>query len=390
MIVRVCAVLLLALFVVPFGMGEAFINARDKRLVYFGGLFASLTVFEILMLIFHAAMGSLRVMTALWCLLCGAVAVYGWCKYGRSAGKNGLASVRASLKDWTRTEKLLLAFCLGLVVLQIANTVFNVTYKNWDDETYCANAVGAVYTDLVNRVAPESGVLHPAFYNKKYVIAGWPIYSSMLSVLSGIHAAIIYRTILPIFEMALAYYLLYSLLRHFLRDDRRKALIAFVFVYQFFLLAAKNMSQFSNEWWLLVNGWTGAVADSDDGRYRPGGAKKLLAGVVCGRLWCLPDCCIAVYDAAGAVCSLGPVLLPAAQRLGPVVEICAVCSPGGGLCADHTALRTAAYEQPEKVSAFCVHCRPAASCGSSLPAGRGDMEPVGKPYLSAHLFYQDR
>ena len=177
MIVRVCAVLLLALFVVPFGMGEAFINARDKRLVYFGGLFASLTVFEILMLIFHAAMGSLRVMTALWCLLCGAVAVYGWCKYGRSVGKNGLAFVRASLKDWTRTEKLLLAVCLGLVVLQIANTVFNVTYKNWDDETYCANAVGAVYTDLVNRVAPESGVLHPAFYNKKYVIAGWPIYS---------------------------------------------------------------------------------------------------------------------------------------------------------------------------------------------------------------------
>ncbi len=99
---------------------------------------------------------------------------------------------------------------------------------------------------------------------------------------------------LPIFEMALAYYLLYSLLRHFLRDDRRKALIAFVFVYQFFLLAAKNMSQFSNEWWLLVNGWTGkgagvqrgyaagAVADSDDGRYRPGGAKKA-AGRCC--LW---------------------------------------------------------------------------------------------------------
>ena len=47
-------------------------------------------------------------------------------------------------------------------------------------------------------------------------------------------------------------------------------------------------------------------------------------------------------------------------------------------------------EQPEKVSAFCVHCRPAASCGSRLPAGGGDMEPVGKPYLSAHLFYQDR
>ena len=69
MIVRVCAVLLLALLVIPFGMGEAFINARDKRLVYFGGLFASLTVFEILMLIFHAAMGSLRVMTAL-CACC--------------------------------------------------------------------------------------------------------------------------------------------------------------------------------------------------------------------------------------------------------------------------------------------------------------------------------
>ena len=96
--------------------------------------------------------------------------------------------------------------------------------------------------------------------------------------------------------MALAYYLLYSLLRHFLRDDRRKALIAFVFVYQFFLLA-KNMSQFSNEWVVAGKRLTGkgagvqrgyaagAVADSDDGRYRPGGAKscwQVLFVVGCG------------------------------------------------------------------------------------------------------------
>ena len=91
-----------------------------------------------------------------------------------------------------------------------------------------------------------------------------------------------------------------------------------------------------------------------------------------------PDCCIAVYDAAGAVCSLGPVLLPAAQRLGPVVEICAVCSPGGGLCADHTALRTAAYEQPEKYQRFACTAVLLLGCGSSLPAGRGRYGAGGK------------
>ncbi len=56
------------------------ISAFPERIgtfVSIGGLFASLTAFEILALIFHITLGSLRVMTLLWCLLCGSIAAAG-------------------------------------------------------------------------------------------------------------------------------------------------------------------------------------------------------------------------------------------------------------------------------------------------------------------------
>ena len=80
---------------------------------------------------------------------------------------------------------------LLLIVLITVNTVWNTTYLNWDDETCCANSVGAWYADLVNRTALESEKLKKAFYDKKYVIAGWSIFSLMLAVLTDIYPAVI-------------------------------------------------------------------------------------------------------------------------------------------------------------------------------------------------------
>lgn len=98
-----------------------------------------------------------------------------------------------------KKEMVLWGTTLLLIVLITVNTVLNTTYLNWDDETGCANSVGAWYTDLVNRTAPESGELKKAFYDKKYVIAGWSIFSSMLAVLTDIHPAVINRMLLPIY-----------------------------------------------------------------------------------------------------------------------------------------------------------------------------------------------
>lgn len=58
----------------PVGNGKSTYHWRKWKIVVCGGYFASLFIFEILQLVFHVTMGSLRLMTLLWCLICGAIA----------------------------------------------------------------------------------------------------------------------------------------------------------------------------------------------------------------------------------------------------------------------------------------------------------------------------
>lgn len=252
MAIWTCVVLMLVLGVIPFGMGNAILGGKNLSLTMFCGLFASFCVFEVLAVPFHAALGSLRLMTALWCAICGAVALWGFWKFCR-----GVRPEPSPAQRWTSTQKLLLAVAVALILVQVLNTFLNVYYGNWDDETYCGTAAASWYTDTVDRYAPNSGVLQPAFYNDKYNIAAWPVYSSMLAVLTGVHPVILFRTVLPLFEIPLAYYIAYLLLLCFWPEARGKALLGLVYYILFTLLVAENMPQTSSEWWLVVNCWTG-------------------------------------------------------------------------------------------------------------------------------------
>ena len=100
---------------------------------------------------------------------------------------------------------------------------WNTTYLNWDDETCCANSVGAWCTDLVNRTAPESRELKKAFYDKKYVIAGWSIFSSMLAVLTDIHPAVINRMLLPMIKIPLTYSIFYQMINNLFMQQTKNA-----------------------------------------------------------------------------------------------------------------------------------------------------------------------
>lgn len=158
---------------------------------------------------------------------------------------------------WDAISILLFTAVLLLTIGVTLNTVFNTTYVNWDDQTYVANAVGTWQTDLVNRVAPYSGSARAAFYDRKYVIAGWPIYSSMLAILSGVHPAIIFRTLLPIFEIPAAIGIIYLLLKEFFPKSQKKALLGVVYYIFFALAVSEKMGGNCSEWWLFVNCWTG-------------------------------------------------------------------------------------------------------------------------------------
>lgn len=258
MIIWASIVFALVFVIIPFGIGNALICAKSFFLTVAGGLFFSFCVFEILSIFFHVTFGSLRLQIVLWCAICVAVAVFGWWKVSRG-NRPGFKKGKA----WTRVEKLLLLIAVALVVFQMMNTVLNAYYGNWDDETYCGVAVTSWYTDTVDRYAPSTGVIQEPFYFEYYNLASWPVYSSMLAVLTGIHPAIIFRTILPLFEIPFAYYIAYLLICVFCKDCRVKALLSLIYLQMFMFLVAEHMPQTSGEWWQIVNCWTGkALATS--------------------------------------------------------------------------------------------------------------------------------
>lgn len=249
-ILRTCAALAFALGLLPAGLGRLALPGQRLALRYLCGFSMSLVLFEILMLIFHATGSSFRVMVALWCLVCGLGALVGFRKSG-CLPRLGLFR----RPDWG--EVLLAMVILLAVAVLTLNTVFNTTYKNWDDQTYCANAVATWQTDTINRYTFYSGKWVQPFYLIKYIVAGWPNYSAMLAVLSGVHAAILFRTILPLFEIPAAFGLVWLLLRHFFPKSRKKALLGLLYYILFMLLVSEKMTGVCSEWWLVVNCWTG-------------------------------------------------------------------------------------------------------------------------------------
>lgn len=258
MAIWICVVFVMIFLIIPFGMGNVFICSESFFLTIIGGLFSGFCVFEGLSIIFHVTFGSLRLEIALWCAICIIIAMFGWWKV-----KHGEKPDRERGKSWTRMEMFLLLIAVALVLFQTMNTVLNTYYGNWDDETYCGTAVTSWYTDTVDRYAASTGVKQDAFYFDYYNIATWPVYSSMVAVLTGVHPAIIFRTILPLFEIPFAYYIAYLLIRVFWKDCRVNALLSLIYLQIFTLLAAEHMPQTSGEWWQVVNCWTGkALATS--------------------------------------------------------------------------------------------------------------------------------
>lgn len=251
-----CGIAFLLVFALfPLGMGRLVTSGRETKMTWTAGLGMSMAFFEVLCLIFHAKLWSLRLMVALWCAVCAVLSFFGAAK-AKKAGQ--LHKPAWEKRKRSRMEWLLLAAVVSITVLLTFRTVFGTIYRNWDDQTYCATAVGSLYADTVNRGAIESGRLVTAFlHDKQYSVPNWPIYNAMLALLTGVHPAIIYRTILPLFEIPFAMAVLGFFAKCFWKENREKALLTVLLAQMLILLTAENMSGTSAEWWLVVNCWTG-------------------------------------------------------------------------------------------------------------------------------------
>lgn len=252
MVVWLLVVLLFVFGVLPLGMGNALLRSKNLPLVFVSGLFAEFTLFWGLGLIFHATLGSLRLMTMVWLVLCAALAVWGGRRWRR-----GEHPVRRAGPVWTPAQRLLLAAVLALVCLHVLNTVLNTYYGCWDDETYVGVAAASWYTDTVGRCPPYSLTPKPAFYDPQYNIPCFPLLSAVLAVLTGVHPAILFRTVLPALEIPFAYAIAWLLLQRFWQGARGRCLLS-MFYYQVILfVTSEHMDHIGAEWWFCVETWTG-------------------------------------------------------------------------------------------------------------------------------------
>ena len=204
---------------------------------------------------------------------------------------------------------------------------WNTTYLNWDDETCCANSVGAWYADLVNRTALESGKLKKAFYDKKYVIAGWSIFSLMLAVLTDIYPAVIYRMLLPMIKIPLTYSIFYRMINN-LFMQQTKTLLSVIIIQALILQTEELSAETSSEWWFLVNAWSGKalsfnvmvslilwlifeIEDCD----KEGMRKKTFGGSICSLFCLLLNCSFAACDNSHNFSALGRTVLNSDKKM---------------------------------------------------------------------------
>lgn len=256
-ILRLILTLLLVLGVLPMGMGYALVPGENRLYRMIGGFGAGFFIFQILNLIFHVTLGSFRLMVGIWFVLCGIVAVIGYADCHRKQKKSCVSDPAQKVK-LDGIEWLLLAVAVGFVLLQVGNTVYSTFLFCSDDNVYCGTAVNAVFTDTVNRYSPTSGRLEPAFTEEtEYILSSFSIYGGMLGLLAGLNPTIIMRTLMPILTVPLGYAVSYLLICRFLGDNKKKNLLALIYVEIFTVMAADKVYAYVTEWWHVVFSWTG-------------------------------------------------------------------------------------------------------------------------------------
>lgn len=256
-VVRVCIVFVAVFFLFPYGTGSLFTSNKSKLYSWIFGLCLCFFLYQLLYLFFHITLGSLTVMTFLWLATCVAITSVSLLKTQRF--QRNVLSISTFIQSWGHWDTILFFAVVVFFLLQTFNTVFRTYYGNLDDHYYCAIATTSLSTNTVNRFSPISGLLKDAFFNINYTLPAWPTFSASLALLTGVHPAIIYRTLLPLVETPAAYGITYLILRSFFKEpkDRKYALLALLYVEIFTVVTASRGGGESSEFWFVVNGWSG-------------------------------------------------------------------------------------------------------------------------------------
>ena len=242
------------LLFVPLGIGQLFYP--EKRLyspaVYIMGLFTAFAVYEIIGLVCALVFKtSLTLLTVLWSIAMAVLCGLGW--WNARKKRSGLVLERLQL---SHTACVLLIFICLIIAVEAFRAVTGFT-DAWDDSDYMAQATTSLYTNTINQYEPQTGNAGELlnFSEPHHKVALWSILWASMTQLTGIHPAILMRTLLPVIIFPCAYGAVYLVLKELFNGDMEKSLIGVFFLQVSYeiISAGGGMKQ----WWLILYSWYG-------------------------------------------------------------------------------------------------------------------------------------
>ncbi len=151
-----------------------------------------------------------------------------------------------------KSEYLYKIAFLILLGLQLVMAVLYVPFDG-DDAYYVVQSVLADQTDTMNRILPYTG--YSTALDFRHALATWPLWIAFVSRITGIHAAIMAHTILPIILIPAHYFVASLIGLHLFRRRRDLNLLFLCFLCLLSLYG--NVSIYTPETFFLMRTWQG-------------------------------------------------------------------------------------------------------------------------------------
>lgn len=234
-VIKILCSIALILTALPMGM---ILPAGRKSLMraYVYGLiimWAVTFVFALPMILLDRSLTELTAVTGAVCLITAAAGV---AAYIRDKKKRPFSGERTSLKA---SEIVFLGLFAGLVLFQLYKTVF-FAYADGDDAYYVATAQAAAVSDRLYRSDPYTGM--PFMQAKRYFLAPFPLWLSMIARVTGLNAAAVSHVAVPLALIPATYGIYSEISKHVFKDNREARYIFLCFIAVFALFSGYSLA----------------------------------------------------------------------------------------------------------------------------------------------------
>lgn len=249
---------------VPFGLGMIWTKGMEQKKdklanLYLAGFLSELALFQIIavpvMLTQPYGMEFLVKLATAVLALCAAGGLVWTAVRERTIFSQKRRRAEASNRKRARLSKECLLFWLlflATLVFQLY-MAYSYAYFDGDDAYYVVESVLADQTGVLNRIRPYTGLsTNP---DMRHALAAFPLWIAYVARMTGIHAAIVAHTVLPLVLIPLTYYVFFLIGRKLLGVHSVKLPIFMTLVSLMQIWG--NSSIYTNATFFLTRTWQG-------------------------------------------------------------------------------------------------------------------------------------